>query len=72
MTVAKENKFRSAFSVRLRQLRAEKALTIEKVSKGAGVSARSYCFWEAGAMPNGSSLVKLAAFYGMTPGELLK
>jgi transcriptional regulator with XRE-family HTH domain len=72
-----QNTVLKAFSERLAQERREKQarerrdIYKQDVAKAVGVSQATYGRYEAGlSMPDGDTLVRLAAFFGVTPSWL--
>jgi len=60
------------FATRLKELRAEKGLSIFELSKKIGVGGSSICRWEnEQAIVNGEQLIALAKFFGVTTDFLL-
>ena len=59
-------------SERLRSLRKEQALTQTEAAKAAGISLKSYCWYESGErVPDADVLVRIADFYGVSADYLL-
>jgi len=62
----------SAFSERLKELRAEKGLTQRKIAELLQVSQTGYANWEQGCRePDIDGIAKLALFFDVTAGYLL-
>ena len=62
----------SAFSMRLRELRASKKVTQKQAAQGAGLSERAYQHYELDEKePTLSNIVKLADFFEVSTDYLL-
>ena len=60
------------FSERLKELRIEKGLSIQMLSKDIGIGVASICRWENGkADVKGMQLIVLAKYFGVTADYLL-
>ena len=60
------------FSERLKDLRIEKGLSIQSLSKEVGIGVASICRWENGkADVKGMQLIVLAKYFGVTADYLL-
>ena len=60
------------FSERLKELRIEKGLSIQMLSKDIGIGVASICRWENGkADVKGMQLIVLAKYFGVTTDYLL-
>lgn len=60
------------FSERLKELRQEKGLSIQKLAKEVRISSSSLCRWENGqADIKGTQLVILAGYFGVTIDYLM-
>ena len=60
------------FSERLKELRIEKGLSIQMLSKDIGIGVASICRWENGkADVKGMQLIVLAEYFGVTTDYLL-
>ena len=60
------------FSERLKELRIEKGLSIQMLSKAIGIGVASICRWENGkADVKGMQLIVLAKYFGVTTDYLL-
>ena len=60
------------FSERLKDLRIEKGLSIQSLSKEVGIGVASICRWENGkADVKGMQLIVLAKYFGVTTDYLL-
>ena len=60
------------FGERLRELRTEKGLSIQALSKQIQIGVASICRWENGqADVKGAQLVVLAKYFGVTSDYLL-
>lgn len=60
------------FAERVKELRIERGLSLEKLSKQIGIGTSSICRWENGqADVRGAHLVILSKFFGVTTEYLL-
>lgn len=60
------------FAERLKELRTEKGLSIQALSREVGIGVASICRWEnRQADVKGAQLVALAKFFGVTSDYLL-
>ena len=60
------------FAERLKDLRLEKGLSLQQLSRKVGIGAASLCRWEnSQADVKGSQLIKLAEFFGVSTDYLL-
>lgn len=60
------------FAERLKELREEKGLSIQKLSKEVGIGAASLCRWEnSRADVKGSQLIILAKYFEVSTDYLL-
>lgn len=59
------------FRERIKELRAERGLSLMDVQKRTGISNQNICRWENGqAVPSIESCIKLAEFYDVTLDQL--
>ena len=60
------------FAERLRELRTEKNLSMDKLGKAVGLGSSSICSWEKGQQDISSDyVIILAKFFGVTADYLL-
>ena len=60
------------FAIRLKELRMEKGLSIQELSRQIGIGSSSLCRWEnRQADVKGSQLIQLAQFFSVSVDYLL-
>lgn len=60
------------FAERLKELRHEKGLSIEKLSKATGFSHSALVYWEnEQRIPNAMAIITLAKYFGVTTDYML-
>lgn len=60
------------FSKRLKELRAEKEITQDKLAEETGLSQAALALWESGKrVPNALAIITLAKYFGVTADYLL-
>jgi len=60
------------FQTRLKELRAEKDISQQKLAEQIGVTQKAIDFWEKGINePKASYIIKLAKFFGVSADYLL-
>ena len=64
--------FMADFAENLKELRAERGLTLKQVADATGISINGLSQWEnRKRLPNANAVIALAKFFNVTAGQLL-